>query len=245
MLKRITTLTVDQQGNVTPGGHLSPGIYVVSEDTPRRAIPPVSRSKLANWIDRCVLGDLTTLHDGIRLAERRRLKRKRGGGNYLLAAGCCMALEYMAHVYTGDENATASIRKYANDFLAPIDKAYSDVADLMWRAFRNGLVHGSWPQTIEAEAHPGVRIRLGVGNELADEHLAPIPGVDGPSFGISAPRLIRDLKRSFKAGLRPWILHQSPNAVLERGGSGLLTIAAGDKPGNKQFNLVTAWRPGA
>lgn len=122
---------------------------------------------------------------------------------------------------------------------------YGEVADLMWRAFRNGLVHGSWPQTIEAEAHPGVRIRLGVGNELSDGHLAPIPGVDGPSFGISAPRLLRDLRRSFKTGLRPWILHQSPDAVLERGGPGLLTIAVGDKSGNQQFELVRAWRPGA
>ena len=67
MLKRITTLTVDQQGEITAGTRLSPGTYVVSKDTPRRTIPLVSRSKLANWIDRCVLGDLTTLHDGIRI----------------------------------------------------------------------------------------------------------------------------------------------------------------------------------
>jgi hypothetical protein len=93
MLKRFTTLTVDQQGNIQPGRPLPSGTHIVSEDTPRRAVPLVSRSKLATWIDRCVLGDLTTLHDGIRLAERRRLKQKRGGGNYLLAAGCCMALE--------------------------------------------------------------------------------------------------------------------------------------------------------
>ena len=152
-----------------------------------------------------------------------------------------MALEYMAHVYTGDQNATASIRKYADDYLAPIDNTYRDVADLIWRAFRNGLVHGSWPQAIEAEAQSGIRIRVGVGNEPSDEHLAPIPGVDGPSFGVSAPHLLRDLKRSFRPRFRHWILHDSPDAVLERGGPGLLQISAADRDGNRQFELVKAW----
>jgi hypothetical protein len=217
MLRRVTTLRIDDHGSSRLEKTLPAGRYVVCEDRPLKTSALKSRKQLAIWIDRCVLGDLTTLLDGIRLAERNRLRRKRGGGNFLLAAGCCMALEYMAFVYTGEENATSSVRRYAKAFLTPIDPRYGQVAELMWRSFRNGLVHGSWPQPIESLAEPGLLIRVGVGNELADEHLAPIDGA-GLSFGVSAPRLLRDLKRSFRPAFRHWILHEAPDSVLKRGG---------------------------
>jgi hypothetical protein len=152
-----------------------------------------------------------------------------------------MALEYMAFVYAGEENATSSVRRYAAEFLAPIDPKYGQVAELMWRSFRNGLVHGSWPQPIESVAEPGVVIRVGVGNELADEPLAPIAGVEGLSFGVSAPRLLRDLRRSFRPRFRHWILHEAPDSVLKRGGPKRLELNANDRSGNLQFGIVKRW----
>jgi hypothetical protein len=241
MLRRVTGLRIDDDGSSHLEKALPTGRYVVCEDRALTKSALKSRTELANWIDRCVLGDLTTLLDGIRLAERRRLRRKTGGGNFLLAAGCCMSLEYMAFVYTGEENATSSVRKYAEAFLAPIDPKYGQVAELMWRSFRNGLVHGSWPQPIESLAEPGVLIRVGVGNELADEHLAPIAGVKGLSFGISAPRLLRDLKRSFRPAFRDWILHEAPESVLKRGGPNRLELSSNDHAGNQQFKIVKRW----
>jgi hypothetical protein len=152
-----------------------------------------------------------------------------------------MALEYMAFVYTGEENATVSVRKYADAYLVPIDPKYGEVAELMWRSFRNGLVHGSWPQPIESVAEPGVLICVGVGNELTDEHLAPIAGVTAYAVGVSAPRLLRDLKHSFRPAFRNWILHSAPKSVLKRGGPKRLELSASDQAGNRQFRTIKQW----
>jgi hypothetical protein len=242
MLRRVAKLKIEPGGALAIKPFLPAGEYVVSADRPSKSMPLKSRAQLATWIDRCVLGDLTTLSDGIRLAERSRLRRKRGGGNFLLAAGCCMALEYMAFVYTGDENATSSVLKFSKAFLAPVDPRYGDLADLMWRSFRNGLIHGSWPQLIESAADPGITIRVGVGNEMADEHLSQIASVSGPAFGVSAPRLLRDLKRAFRPAFRHWIVHEAPDAVLRRGGPKCIELSEADRLGNRQFQLVKGWR---
>jgi hypothetical protein len=221
---------------------LDPGSYVISQDQPLKVSAALkSRRQLVKWIDRCVLGDLRTLRDGIRQAERDGLSRKRGGGNFLLAAGCCMALEYLAFVFSGNENATASIRRYADAFLRPIDGRYGLVVDLMWRSFRNGLIHGSWPQPIACLSAPGDVVIVGVGNELADEHLAPIRNVKGISFGVSAPRLLRDLEKSFKPGFRDWVLHNAPDSVLKRGAPKLLELHAKDELGRRQLRTVRSW----
>ena len=76
---------------------------------------------------------------------------------------------------------------------------------------------------------------------MADEHLSQISGVPGPSFGVSAPRLLRDLKRSFRPAFRHWILHEAPEAVLRRGGPKRLELSAADRAGNQQLQLITGW----
>ena len=62
-----------------------------------------SREELANWIECNVLGDLQTLFQGINCYDAAAPDHKTpteevvGGGNFLLAAGCCMAIEYFGH----------------------------------------------------------------------------------------------------------------------------------------------------
>ena len=81
---------------------------------------------------------------------------------------------------------------------------------------------------------------MGVGNELAVEHLTPIAEVDGISFGISAhsPTLAR-FNGSFRPAFRRWLLREGPELVLRRGGPGRLELSKNDQVGNRQFQIVT------
>jgi hypothetical protein len=79
--------------------------------------PIRTREDLVNWIDSCVLGDLRTLRlgiDGYFATPDRRAPDGRGlgGGNFLLVAGCCLALDYFGWIYLGRGSDEANVLAY-------------------------------------------------------------------------------------------------------------------------------------
>ena len=219
--------------------------YMIYKD---EYVPPArkmeSREEIVEWIDKCVLGDLRTVRLGI---EEREKRDKRGGaessalggGNFLLAAGCCMTLEYFGQVYGKGTNATESVQKYVEKFLQPIDERYIEFWPILWRSFRNGIIHGSWPQKICMEGS-GEQIAIGADNSPDGDHLRPASNHKGKSFVISSPRFFYDIECSFNKneGFRDWIRNDSDDGVLERAAPRLLEIKKSNKEGKKAFNDI-------
>lgn len=239
MLKKVSQITINDQQQITSKKHVKPGAYVLCREwQPIPAGNLSSREFLVQWIDKCVFGDLRTLSLGIRLVTNKKHKGKFGGGNFLLASGCFLALEYLAFIYHGHDDATTNVRAYATRFLKPVDGRYGEMMELLWRSFRNGLVHGSWPQPISCEGNREHLVIVGVGNRLADGHFQPISGVKRPSIAISSARLLRDLYKSFEPEFKDWLLHDADDNILLRGAPRLLEIKKGDQLGRRQFTLI-------
>jgi hypothetical protein len=190
----------------------------------------LTRQGVVDWITACVLGDLRTLDKGISVVEAAKteqgLPAGMGGGNFLLAVGCLIAMEYFGQIFRPDVDATTATREYAQKFLKRVDARYPKVWELLWRAFRNGMAHASWPKKVLIKDDLSRQLILGVGNLRSDPHLAPIPGIPG-SLAISAPRLLDDLDSSVKTGFSQWILTEANDGVLMRAGPQLLEISGG------------------
>lgn len=216
--------------------------YMIYKD---EYVPPARKmkscKKIVEWIDKCVLGDLRTVVHGIQKREQgdKIQSPTLGGGNFLLAAGCCMALEYFGQVYGKGTNATESVQKYVEKFLQPIDERYIEFWPILWRSFRNGIIHGSWPQKICME-DSGEQIAIGADNSPDGDHLRPASNHKGKSFVISSPRFFYDIECSFNKnkGFRDWIQNNSDDGVLERAAPRLLEIKKGNKEGKKAFNDI-------
>ena len=239
MLKKVCEVVIKYKREINCRKQLDPGTYVLCKEwKPVPAGNLKSREFLIQWIDGCVFGDLRTLALGMRQVNKKKDTEKYGGGNFLLAAGCFLALEYMAFIYHGHDDATTNVRAYANRFLKPVNARYGEMMELLWRSFRNGLIHGSWPQPISCEGNRENLIIVGVGNTLADGHFQPISSVKRPSFAISSAKLLNDLYKSFKPGFKNWLLNDAGDYVLSRGAPQLLELREGDRLGRKQFALI-------
>ena len=208
--------------------------------------PIRSRDELVIWIDSCVLGDLRTLLEGVDAyyasashmsAEGRPL----GAANFLLVAGCCSALDYFAFLFKGGASDEANAQAFIDTFLKPVDSRYCDVGLIIWRCFRHGTVHRSWPKRIVAEGDLSSAVVSGAGNELTDAHLAPSTEFPGDTFLINGRQLLSDLTRAFDRNFRTWILTESPDGVLERANPEDLLIRVGDTQGSRQFQVVKRW----
>ena len=190
ILRRMKNVETDENGKpIQPTKQLKRNTqYFLCENV---FIPPAgkmkSRKKVVKWIEKCVLGDLRTVVLGIQERERRGKTRSPtlGSGDFLLAAGCCMALEYFGQVYGKGRNATESVQKYVEDFLKPIDKRYIKVWPILWRSLRNGVIHGSWPQKIYLK-DSGERISIGANNSPQGDHFGPAFDHKGKSFVLSS-----------------------------------------------------------
>lgn len=211
--------TTDADGEIIlkKGKKLKPNtVYMEAFTTPPPAFQ-VNADFLVNWITRCVLGDLRTLWAGITVYhddEARRHAEWLGGGNYLLGAGCCMALEYFARIFWGQDNAQANVREYSKRFLE--GHRYAEVCDLFWPIFRNGLIHSSGPQVPFLPEAPTKPVDVGVGYGIKDAHLGPLP--ERESFVLDAKQFLADLESSVAGdnGFAQWLRTQGPE-VLKRG----------------------------
>lgn len=149
---------------------------ICREETPEVLKALKNCEAIVDWIDQCMLGDLRTLCLGIRASEESQQSqspRCLGGGNFLLAAGCCMALEYFGQVYGQGSDATSRAKKYTEDFLKMIDIRYVQVFGLLWRSFRNAIVHGSWPQGVCIQGQRQAWLAVGANNSATGDHLGP------------------------------------------------------------------------
>jgi hypothetical protein len=152
-----------------------------------------------------------------------------------------MALEYLDRILYGKEDALSNIREYIKKFPSPINARYEEVCDLLWRSFRNGIIHGSWPQPICVKGNNDERIVVGVGNDLDDPHLAPKQGDSRNTLVVNAVQFLKDLERSVEEGFAPWVLAGEDDAVLERAGPRLLEINENDPIARRQLDQVVKW----
>jgi hypothetical protein len=241
VLKRECELRTDELGKLLGEIRLEPNCsYILCRDTPLRAATKLpSRQDLVNWISDCVIGDLRTLDRGISVVEAAKTEQGlpigMGGGNFLFAAGCLMAVEYFGQILVPGADALTATRKYAQRFLKPVDDRYPKMWDLLWRAFRNGIAHGSWPQPVIIRNDPSHQLRLGVGNLRSDPHFAPHPKFPG-SLLISAPRFLDDIELSIENGFNRWILEEADDNILTRAAPQLLEVSEKDAVGCQQFN---------
>jgi len=244
MLRRVDTFGTDEHGFPIRLPALAPAAtFVICRDEEVPAAGPMkSRQAIVEWIEHCVLGDLRTLLLGIdTFLAGRNTPRPLGGGNFLLAAGCCMALEYFGQIYGKASDGTAAARRYVEDFLRPVDKRYLDIFGILWSSFRNGIVHGSWPQVISVQQHAGHRVAVGANPRIDGDHFGPASDYEGESLVISSARFFVDIEASFDRGFRGWVLTESDDDVLQRAAPRLLEIRDGDAVRVKEFNLIQRW----
>jgi hypothetical protein len=255
MLMRVDSFKTDENGTPIAASlpELEPSSeYVICEE---RDAPPLgprkSREEIAEWIDGCVFGDLRTLTLGVdqffELKEGERnhpaTGRPLGGCNFLLTAACFMALEYLAQIYgKGRKRSAMTVaREYVNDFLCPIDPRYSEIFDVLWNCFRNGIVHGSWPQAVQVRGEAASRIFTGANPCTDGEHLEPTSECRDPNFVVSGARLLADLEKSYDEWFRDWLLYESDDGVLLRAAPRLLEIKPGDKKRKAQLAIIRSW----
>ncbi len=244
MLRRVDSFETDEKGLPVNLPTLAPAsTFVICRDEEMLPVRPLeSRQAIVDWIEHCVLGDLRTLLVGIdAFLQQRDRPRPLGGGNFLLAAGCCMALEYFGQIYGRGHDATAAARRYVEDFLRPVDARYLAVFGILWSAFRNGIVHGSWPQVICVQQHAGHRIAVGANPCMDGEHLESAAAYDDENFVISSARFFADIEASVDRGFRAWILDESDDGVLARAAPRLLEIRDGDVVRVREFQLIRRW----
>jgi len=216
----------------------------VDEGNVRRPIR--SRDKLVTWIESCVLGDLRTVLVGVDAyyASPSHMStdgRPLGSANFLLVAGCCSALDYFAFLFKGGASDEANAKAFIDRFLEPVDSRYCDVGLIIWRCFRHGTVHRSWPKRIVVEGDGSSVVITGAGNEVMDAHLAPSTDLPGDTFLVNGRRLLSDLTLAFDRSFRDWILTESPDGVLERANPEDLLIRVGDTQGRRQMEVVKRW----
>lgn len=238
--QRRKKVTTDKNGQLKCGGLEPSAEYVICEEVP---VPPAgkreSREEIVRWIDKCVLGDLRTVVLGVQERKKRGKPQLLGGCNFLLAGCCCMALEYLGQVYGEGENGTERVQKYVRDFLAPIDSRYEQFWPILWRSFRNGILHGSWPQRINMRDYPEEkRIAMRADNSLDGDHFKRDSDRLGRNFAISSARFFRDIEHSFYAGFRSWILKDSDDGILERAAPRLLEIKESYAKGKMAFEQI-------
>jgi hypothetical protein len=65
----------------------------------------------------------------------------------------------------------------------------------MWRCFRQGTVHRSWPKRVYVENDPQKLLILEVGSAASDFHLEADPNLEGESFRINPYRFERPAQK--------------------------------------------------
>jgi hypothetical protein len=246
--KQVCEASTDGSGTLTPRKKLDPNTsYNVCrwEDVPAD-IPHPSRDKVVEWISDCVLGDLRTLQLG--MVQRRAggsHSNSLGGGNFLLAAACCMAIEYCGNVYNVGSNGTERAKSFVTQFLAPVDARYLEFFELIWGSIRNGIIHGSWAQTLHIRDQEAPRLVVGAATSDEGQHFERVTWANRPTFILNSERFLRDLETAVNPSFRTWILEVADDAVRERASASLLAIHPDNTRLSAQFMKAVRWTTGA
>jgi hypothetical protein len=203
--------------------------------------PIKTRQELVDWIEHCVLGDLRTLRQGIAYYYNKEDHkapdgRALGGGNFLLVAGCCMALDYFGSLFRDTTNNEVRVCAFAAKFLVPINPRY-EVIPLLWKCFRLGTVHQSWPKRISVVNDDDNYLIAGVGSVPGGRHLDADPRLPRDSFIINAWQFLTDIEAAFDPGFRQWILEEAPESILQRANPQPCKLSRGDQ----QLTKVRQW----
>jgi hypothetical protein len=158
-----------------------------------------------------------------------------------LVAGCSSALDYFAFLFKGGGSDEGNAKAFIDRFLQPIDARYGEVGLIIWRCFRHGTVHRSWPKSIVNDGDASSAVTTGAGNETTDPHLAPSPDFPGDTFLINGRQLLSDLTLAFDRGFRNWIVMESPDGVLDRANPEDFFVRPGDTEGRRQLEAIKRW----
>jgi len=204
-----------------------------------------SRQRVVSWILDCLLGNLRTLTTGMAIRANRAQGNTEssslGGGNFLLAAGCCMVIEYLGQIHADGKTGTDRARSYVEEFLAPIDPRYGQYFRLIWNCLRNGIVHGSAPQAVCVRGDEGDRILVGASTGSDGEHFAAAPGFDTPTFVVNSEKFLADLEKSVRERFGPWILGPAPEDVLSRAAAVKWLVNPRDKEVVQMISAIRQW----
>src|SRR5262249_45418394 len=118
---------------------------------------------------------------------------------------------------------------------------YSEAMLLMWKCFRHGTVHRSWPQRIYVENDYEHHLLAGVGSAPGGIHLDAEPTLDRASFVLNAWQLLSDIEGAFDTGFRTWILEEATDIIPQRANPQPLMIRQGDRQAMEQLEKVRRW----
>jgi len=152
-----------------------------------------------------------------------------------------MALDYFGYIYRGRGSDEANVLAYIQKFLSVVNTRYSEAGLLMWKCFRQGTVHRSWPKRVYVENDPQNELILGVGSAVGGLHMDREPSLTPDSFIVNGPQLLADIEASFGGGFRKWILEDSDDEALKRANPQTVILRAGDSRATAQLANVRKW----
>jgi hypothetical protein len=150
----------------------------------------------------------------------------------------CSAIEYLGHVYAGKGSDEAKAIAFMNQFLAPINDRYREAGLLIWRCFRQGTVHRSWPKRI-VYGDSTRQVMTGAGSEPTDPHMTPLADRAEDSVLVNGRQLLADLTRAFENSFRPWLLTEASEDAVERAKPQVLRV--GGDTLRLQLEAVKRW----
>ena len=125
-----------------------------------REVPAGLTMSRWDWVERCLLGDIRTLLDGVRhyitYGGRSDDGYPRGGANFSLPIVIGTAIDILSDVYAGETYYAESSGSSSSEAVraARFIKRYfpglsSEVARLLWDGMRNGLTHDFKPKRFQ------------------------------------------------------------------------------------------------
>lgn len=174
-----------------------------------------------SWIEGCIMGDIRPLLLSVEKYSGwiNRQGQPLGGCNYLLASVDMMLLEYLSYLYGPAGNAEDNVYHYVKDFLATTDPKYLIAPHLIWKCYRNGLLHHSWPKVIKRQK-TGETLITGVGISYNDPHLEAWRDPSGKeTFCVNGVKLFYDIECSYYSKFKGWAQNNEsyviPRATFE------------------------------
>jgi hypothetical protein len=154
--------------------------------------------------------------------------------------GCCSAIDYFGYIVNDGTNDDARAMAFIRRFLVPVNPRYAEVDLLLWRCFRHGTVHRSWPRRIEVEGDKW-SIATGAGAEDGDQHLAPAHGQALDTFLVNGRHLLSDLSRALDGPFGEWIDANATDEVFTRANPDRLRIGRRDASLRAQVGNILEW----
>lgn len=150
-----------------------------------------------SWLENCLLGDLFTFNDGIKLytsGEKVTDRYPRGGGNFSLLDAITTALEALSKLNAGGgSNAEDKVVDFINQYFPP-SSIHKLFPHLLWQGIRNGVDHNFYPKKFNYDSYT---VNFGADN-LADQSVITLEN-NIISIAVSDQHLLRDTYSALEA----------------------------------------------